>query len=94
MHSQAPRRFKFTLKDDQEFNYEIIVNVMYLGSLQRLVLHVMDAATAFQGARFLPSMLAKDTWETLRTVWIDTYLGPPDTIRHDAGTNFASMEFR
>ncbi|KAM4062524.1 integrase core domain-containing protein [Hirsutella rhossiliensis] len=94
MHSQAPRRFKFTLKDDQEFNYEIIVDVMYLGSPQRPVLHVVDAATAFQGARFLPSMSAKDTWETLRTAWIDTYLGPPDTIRHDAGTNFASMEFR
>ncbi|KJZ69913.1 hypothetical protein HIM_10698 [Hirsutella minnesotensis 3608] len=94
MHSQAPRRFKFTLKDDQEFNYKIIVDVMYLGSPQRPVLHVVDAATAFQGARFLPSMSAKDTWETLRTLWIDTYLGPPDTIRHDAGTNFASMEFR
>ncbi|KAM4067661.1 transposase [Hirsutella rhossiliensis] len=72
MHSQAPRRFKFTLKDDQEFNYEIIVDVMYLGSPQRPVLHVVDAATAFQGARFLPSMSAKDTWETLRTAWIDT----------------------
>ncbi|XP_044721519.1 integrase core domain-containing protein [Hirsutella rhossiliensis] len=94
MHSQAPRRFKFTLNDDQEFNYEIIVDVMHLGTPQRPVLHVVDSATAFQGARFLPSMSAKDTWETLRTLWIDTYLGPPDTLRHDAGTNFASLEFR
>ncbi|KAM4059749.1 integrase core domain-containing protein [Hirsutella rhossiliensis] len=90
----TPRRFKFTLNDDQEFNYEIIVDVMHLGTPQRPVLHVVDSATAFQGARFLPSMSAKDTWETLRTLWIDTYLGPPDTLRHDAGTNFASLEFR
>ncbi|KAM4058244.1 hypothetical protein HRG_014584 [Hirsutella rhossiliensis] len=75
----TPRRFKFTLNDDQEFNYEIIVDVMHLGTPQRPVLHVVDSATAFQGARFLPSMSAKDTWETLRTLWIDTYLGPPDT---------------
>ncbi|KAM4060351.1 DUF1421 multi-domain protein [Hirsutella rhossiliensis] len=34
------------------------------------------------------------TVNTLRTLWIDTYLGPPDTLRHDAGTNFASLEFR
>ncbi|XP_044715123.1 GAG-pre-integrase domain-containing protein [Hirsutella rhossiliensis] len=33
MHSQAPRRFKFTLKDDQEFNYEIVADVLYLGTL-------------------------------------------------------------
>ncbi|PVH81303.1 hypothetical protein DL98DRAFT_416855, partial [Cadophora sp. DSE1049] len=26
--------------------------------------------------------------------WIDTYLGPPDTIAHDAGKNFVSNEFR
>ncbi|KAM4065967.1 HHT1, Histones H3 and H4 [Hirsutella rhossiliensis] len=68
----TPRRFKFTLNDDQEFNYEIIVDVMHLGTPQRPVLHVVDSATAFQGARFLPSMSAKDTWETLRTLWIDT----------------------
>ena len=91
MHSTAPRRFKFTLKDDHEFNYEILVDVMYLNN--RPVLHVVDSATAFQGARFLPSMSAKDTWEVLRSLWIDTYQGPPDIITHDAGTNFASTEF-
>jgi hypothetical protein len=25
--------------------------------------------------------------------WIDTYVGPPDYIVHDAGTNFVSKEF-
>ena len=88
----APAHFKFNLKDDKEFNHEVIVDVMNLNG--KNVLHVIDAATAFQGARFLPSMSAKDTWETLRMLWIDTYQGPPDIIAHDAGTNFASNEFR
>ncbi|KAI0993782.1 hypothetical protein K3495_g14403 [Podosphaera aphanis] len=92
MHSPAPRRFKFTLKDDREFNHEIFVDVLYI--IERHVLHVIDSATSFQGARFLKSLSSKDTWETLRMLWIDTYQGPPDIITNDAGTNFASSEFR
>ncbi|KAF1947580.1 hypothetical protein EJ02DRAFT_439817 [Clathrospora elynae] len=92
LNSSAPRRFKFTLKDDRYFNYEILVDVMYLGS--KPVLHVVDSSMAFQGAKFLSAMSAKETWQALRTLWIDTYQGPPDILTHDAGTNFASAEFR
>lgn len=92
MHSPAPRRFKFSLKDDLEFNNEIFADVLYL--IDRPVLHVVDSATAFQGARFLKSLSSKETWETLRMLWIDTCQGPPDVITHDSGTNFASTEFR
>ncbi|KAM4062459.1 DUF1421 multi-domain protein [Hirsutella rhossiliensis] len=63
----TPRRFKFTLNDDQE-------NTTTPCSTR------CGLSYCFQGARFLPSMSAKDTWETLRTLWIDTYLGPPDTL--------------
>jgi hypothetical protein len=45
LNSSAPRQFKFTLKDDRHFNYEILVDVMYLGN--RPVLHVVNASTAF-----------------------------------------------
>ncbi|KAM4065471.1 cwf18 domain containing protein [Hirsutella rhossiliensis] len=38
--------------DDQEFNYEIIVDVMHLGTPQRPVLHVVDSATAFKEPDF------------------------------------------
>ncbi|KAM4058827.1 DUF1421 multi-domain protein [Hirsutella rhossiliensis] len=89
----TPRRFKFTLNDDQEFNYEIIVDDAPRNTTTPCSTRC-GLSYCFQGARFLPSMSAKDTWETLRTLWIDTYLGPPDTLRHDAGTNFASLEFR
>jgi hypothetical protein len=30
----------------------------------------------------------------LQICWIDTYLGPPDLITHDAGKNFVSKEFK
>lgn len=92
MNRQSPRRFKFTLHEDCEFNYEIMVDIMYLNN--RPVLHVVDVAIAFQAGRFLPSISAKETWEALRFLWIDTYQGPPDIVTHDAGTNFASFEFR
>jgi hypothetical protein len=92
MNSKAPGRFKFTLKDDYEFNWCIIVDVMYLDG--KPVLHVVDEATAFQAAKFLKDMSAKTTWDTLRICWIDVYQGPPDIIVTDAGKNFASEEFR
>jgi hypothetical protein len=41
----TPRRFKFNLRDDHDFNYKIIVDVMYLNS--KPVLHVVDSGTSF-----------------------------------------------
>jgi hypothetical protein len=92
MHGNAPGRFKFTLRDDLEFNYQVIVDVMFIDG--KPTLHVIDAATSFQAARFLRNMTAKETWDALRMAWIDTYLGPPDTLVSDAGTNFTSAEFK
>jgi hypothetical protein len=85
LNSSAPRQFKFTLKDDRHFNYEILVDVMYLGN--RPVQNIVDASTAFQGAKFLSAISAKETWQALRMLWIDTYQGPPDILTRDAGTN-------
>jgi hypothetical protein len=91
IHGKSPGRFKFTLKDEYEFNYSIVVDVMYLDG--HPVLHVVDEATAFQAARFLNDLSSKETWEQLRHCWIDVYQGPPDVIVTDAGKNFVSAEF-
>ncbi|KDN60924.1 putative conserved hypothetical protein, partial [Colletotrichum sublineola] len=91
-HDQAPRRFKFSLKDENYFNYEIVVDVVRLRD--KNALHVIDTETSFQGATFLKSLSARDTWHALLKCWINTYVGPPDHIVHDPGTNFASEEFR
>ena len=56
MNHQSPRRFKFTLHEDYEFNYEIMVDIMYLNN--RPVLHVIDVATAFQAGKFMTSLTA------------------------------------
>jgi hypothetical protein len=93
LHAPSPHRFKFTLRDDVNFNYEIIVDVMYLEG-NRPVLHVVDEATAYNAGRFLKDVSAKSTWEALRLCWIDVYQGPPDLIVTDAGNNFRSTEFR
>ena len=91
-HGQAPKRFKFTLRDDIIFNHTIYVDVMYINSSP--VLHAVDEATKYQAARWLENMTAQQTWDMLRLCWIDTYLGPPDLIVHDAGTNFTASEFK
>lgn len=96
-HGGPPQRFKFTLRDDSlQFNHEVIVDIMYLDigtGTAAPVIHIVDEATRFQAARFLKSMSAEHVWQTIRHCWIDTYAGPPDMIRHDAGTQFIAAEF-
>lgn len=57
--SGAPQRFKFTLKKDINFNYEIIVDVIYLN--KKPVLYAVDTVTTFQTGRFLNNISAKKT---------------------------------
>jgi hypothetical protein len=45
MNDKNPGRFKFILKDDYNFNFEIIIAVMYLDG--KPVLQVIDAAISF-----------------------------------------------
>jgi hypothetical protein len=40
MNRQAPQHFKFILTNDREFNYKIIIDIMYLDS--KPVLHIVD----------------------------------------------------
>ena len=58
------------------------------------LLHIVDEGTRFQAGRWLKNISAKHTWDVLRMCWIDTYLGPPDIVTHDAGKNFVSKEFK
>jgi hypothetical protein len=91
-HGKSPGRFRFTLREDVDFNYCIIVDIMYIDGAP--VLHIVDKGTRFQAGRWFSNISAKHTWDTLRACWIDTYLGPPDMITYDAGKNFISKEFK
>ncbi len=53
-------RFKFTLYNDCEFNYEIVVDIIYLNG-NRSTLYIVDTATVFNVAQFLKDI-------TLRSV--------------------------
>src|SRR5271156_2353543 len=77
-HGKSPGRFRFILRDDVDFNYCIIVDIMYISGSP--LLHVVDEGTRFQAGRWLENISAKHTWDVLRMCWIDTYLGPPDLI--------------
>ena len=65
-----------------------------MSSAAALLLHVVDEGTRFQAGRWLQNISAKHTWDVLRMCWIDTYLGPPDLVTHDAGKNFMAKEFK
>ena len=39
-------------------------------------------------------MLAKETWKALHQCQIDTYLGFPNIVTHDTGTNFDFTKFQ
>ena len=64
-YGRSPGRFKFTLREDLEFNHSIFVNIIYINGSP--VLHVIDEATRFQAARWLRNISARHTWEALRT---------------------------
>lgn len=91
-YAQKPRRFKFTLREDKDFNHTVYADVFYINS--KPILHVVDEATHFQSARWLEDMKADTLWKALRMCWIDVYLGPPDVIAHDAGKNFMANAFQ
>jgi hypothetical protein len=65
-HAKSSERFKFTLKDDANcnFNYSVIIDVMYIEN--HLILHVVDDATRFQIAKWLQKISAKHIWNMLR----------------------------
>jgi hypothetical protein len=58
-HEKSSERFKFTLRDDvnMNFNYSVIVDIMYIENSP--ILHVVDEATRFQAARWLQNITAK-----------------------------------
>ncbi len=91
-YAKSSEQFKFTLKDEINFNYSIIVDVMYIEN--HLILHVVDDVTRFQIVKWLQNISVKHIWEMLRLCWIDVYLSSSDHILTDADKNFASREFR
>lgn len=65
---------------------------MFLGG--RTVILIIDEATHFSAAGFLKSQSAKAVLKAVLHLWTLTYLGPPDYLGIDQGSNYVSEEFR
>ena len=91
-YGRSPGRFRFTLREDVDFNYCIYVDIMYIDG--KPLLHIVDEGTRYQAGRWLDNISAKTVWEKLQECWMSTYLGPPDLLVHDAGKSFMSKEFK
>lgn len=48
-HGKSLGQFKFTLKEDVNFNYLILVDIIYING--SLILHIVDETIRFQVAR-------------------------------------------
>jgi hypothetical protein len=65
IHEKFSSRFNFTLKNDLEFNFNIIVNILYLkikSDVNKSTLHVMNETTRFQVDRWLKKIIATRTF--------------------------------
>ncbi len=85
-HGRLQGYFTFTLKEDLDFNYNVIVDIMYIEG--KPILHLVDEATRFQAGQWLKNISAAHVWDQLRLCWIDIYLGHPDFVTADAGKQF------
>ena len=91
--ASKPMRFRLSIgAENSRFNHVILADIMYID--QKPVLHVIDEATHFSSATFLPRVTSKDVWKALLRTWIYTYMGPPDHLKIDQGSNFVSKEFK
>ena len=58
------------------------------------VLHMVDLATHFSAASFLKSQSSSEVWKTRQSLWNLVYIGPPDHLSVDQGSNYISREMR
>jgi len=92
-HSQKPRKSKLTIgTEDLNFNHTVAVDIMFIN--RKPILHVVDEATPFSAATWLKNSTSSEVWKGLLRCWTHVYLGPPDFLRIDQGSNFVSREFK
>lgn len=58
IQGKAPWQFNFTLKKDVNFNYKIIVDIIYLD--KKPVFHLINIVTTFQTGQYFNNISAKD----------------------------------
>ncbi len=92
VHASRPKRFKLTVgTDDLRFNHIVAIDITYISN--KPILHVVDEATHYNAALFLTKISSETVCRALLKCWSQIYLGPPDFLRVDQGSQFVSKEF-
>ncbi len=78
-------RFRVSIgQKDVQFNARAYVEIMNLDS--RPVLHIVDEANSFHGARFLNEVSKDPVWDAIPICRSTVYTGLPDNITVDEGS--------
>lgn len=92
-NSAEPHRFKVSLPANEcIFNRTISMYLMSLDSPS--VLHIVYRDTKFCAACFLNDESASKVWQEFLNIWMTNYLGCPERVELDQGSQFHSIEFK
>lgn len=88
-----PHRFRVSLPHETcVFNRIVSLDLMTID--RDAVLHAVDRDTRFSAAAHLTKQTAAHIWETFLKIWVAPYVGFPDKVALDQGTQLQSLEFR
>jgi hypothetical protein len=62
LHEKSSNRFSFTLKNDIEFNFNIIINIFYIEvrfEINKSILHLLNETTRFQTNKWLKNITTR-----------------------------------
>ena len=83
----APTRFRVSLgAEGLRFNERVMMDIMVIDG--NPVLHIVDEATRFSAASYLPNSSTETVWKTILKCWATIYTGLPNRILTDQGTQF------
>ena len=92
-HDRKPKRFKLTVgAEDLSFNHIVAIDTMFIDG--KPILHMVDEATHFSVGCWLKNSTSAEVWKSFLRCWSLIYVGPPDYLRVDQGTNYTSKEFK
>ena len=84
-----PHRFRVSLPGNSTvFNRENCLEIMNIQGHH--ISHVVDRNTSFSAAAILSGESTKDKWRTYMDIWVTKYVGFPDVVSVDQGSQFQS----
>lgn len=78
--------------EDMKFNTQVQIQTISIDN--KPVLHMLYRATYFNPACFLTNKSAKNICKAIQKLWNLEYMGPPDTVMVDQGSNSIPKELK